>query len=85
MPVNPVTALVASGARSRSAALRRREGAEITPGYHMNKRHWITLEGGNTIDETLVKELAAPDPRPGHCQPLTGCDGRGGGPGAGFR
>jgi predicted DNA-binding protein (MmcQ/YjbR family) len=31
--------------------------AEITPGYHMNKKHWITLKGGKTIDETLVEEL----------------------------
>jgi predicted DNA-binding protein (MmcQ/YjbR family) len=23
----------------------------------MNKRHWITVEGGGTIDEKLVKEL----------------------------
>jgi predicted DNA-binding protein (MmcQ/YjbR family) len=30
---------------------------EITPGYHMNKKHWITLQGGNTLDETLVKKL----------------------------
>jgi predicted DNA-binding protein (MmcQ/YjbR family) len=39
------------------ATVLRDEYAEITPGYHMNKKHWITLEGGNTIDETLVTEL----------------------------
>ncbi|MGW0096161.1 MmcQ/YjbR family DNA-binding protein [Streptomyces sp. NPDC003328] len=29
----------------------------MTPGYHMNKTHWITVEGGDTINENLVKEL----------------------------
>lgn len=31
--------------------------ADITPGYHMNKRHWITLNPGGTIDAALVNEL----------------------------
>ena len=31
--------------------------SHITPGYHMNKKHWITLEGGDGIGEELVKEL----------------------------
>ncbi|MFF9040610.1 MmcQ/YjbR family DNA-binding protein [Streptomyces sp. NPDC014892] len=35
----------------------REENEEITPGYHMNKKHWITLEGGDGIDTGLVKEL----------------------------
>lgn len=30
---------------------------DVTPGYHMNKRHWITLEPGGTLDEELVREL----------------------------
>ncbi|WP_416061837.1 MmcQ/YjbR family DNA-binding protein [Rhodococcus indonesiensis] len=29
----------------------------ITPGYHMNKQHWITLTPGEDIDATLVDEL----------------------------
>ncbi|MDN5582540.1 MAG: MmcQ/YjbR family DNA-binding protein [Corynebacterium sp.] len=31
----------------------------ITPGYHMNKRHWITLKPGNGegLEEDLVREL----------------------------
>ncbi|WP_109031250.1 MmcQ/YjbR family DNA-binding protein [Streptomyces rubrogriseus] len=29
----------------------------ITPGYHMNKKHWITLEDGDGVDESLVREL----------------------------
>jgi hypothetical protein len=40
--------------RRRSAA---REVPGHHPGYHMDKRHWITLEGGGTIDEKLVEEL----------------------------
>ena len=31
--------------------------AEITPGYHMNKRHWVTLRPGESLDEGLVREL----------------------------
>ncbi|XKK38919.1 MmcQ/YjbR family DNA-binding protein [Nocardiopsis sp. ARC36] len=33
--------------------------ADITPGYHMNKRHWITLAPGDSIDEDLVRELVS--------------------------
>ncbi|WP_075738214.1 MmcQ/YjbR family DNA-binding protein [Streptomyces acidiscabies] len=38
------------------AAALREQYAEITPGYHMNKKHWITLHGG-ALDEGLVEEL----------------------------
>lgn len=31
--------------------------AEITPGYHMNKKHWITIAPGDSIDKKLVREL----------------------------
>jgi pristinamycin I synthase-3/4 len=48
--------VILKSAPDESAALRQ-EHEEITPGYHMNKKNWITLEGGSTIDETLVKEL----------------------------
>ncbi|WP_182066095.1 MmcQ/YjbR family DNA-binding protein [Curtobacterium sp. ME12] len=34
-----------------------RDHDEITPGWHMNKRHWITLTPGVGIDETLVEDL----------------------------
>lgn len=30
---------------------------DITPGYHMNKRHWITLSPGGSIAKGLVDEL----------------------------
>jgi predicted DNA-binding protein (MmcQ/YjbR family) len=39
-----------------STALRSAHG-EIIPGYHMNKRHWITVRPGETVDRTLVREL----------------------------
>jgi predicted DNA-binding protein (MmcQ/YjbR family) len=35
----------------------REQCADISLGYRMNKRHWITAEGGGTVDEKLVKEL----------------------------
>lgn len=30
---------------------------EIGPGYHMNKKHWVTVQAGPGIDEKLVREL----------------------------
>lgn len=30
---------------------------QITPGYHMNKRHWITVHPGEGLDASLVEEL----------------------------
>ncbi|WP_280464005.1 MmcQ/YjbR family DNA-binding protein [Nocardia carnea] len=30
---------------------------DITPGYHMNKKHWITLGPGGSITKDLVDEL----------------------------
>ncbi|MGW0605873.1 MmcQ/YjbR family DNA-binding protein [Streptomyces sp. NPDC002640] len=35
----------------------REDNSHITPGYHMNKKHWITLEDGEGIDKKLVREL----------------------------
>jgi predicted DNA-binding protein (MmcQ/YjbR family) len=54
LPGRPVVILKAD---PDNAAALREQHADITPGYHMNKVHWITLEGGGTIDETLVKQL----------------------------
>ncbi|BBJ37916.1 MmcQ/YjbR family DNA-binding protein [Streptomyces antimycoticus] len=54
MPGRPVAILKAD---PDDAAALREQYADVTPGYHMNKRHWITVEGGGTIDEKLVKEL----------------------------
>ena len=30
---------------------------EITPGYHANKRHWITVDLTGSLDDALVREL----------------------------
>ncbi|MEC5198425.1 putative DNA-binding protein (MmcQ/YjbR family) [Arthrobacter sp. PL16] len=30
---------------------------DITPGYHMNKKHWITLHPNGRIEATLVEDL----------------------------
>jgi predicted DNA-binding protein (MmcQ/YjbR family) len=33
--------------------------AEIEPGYHLNKRHWLTVTCGGTAGDDLVRELVA--------------------------
>lgn len=35
----------------------RRQFDTITPGYHMNKKHWITLRPGGALPDGLVEEL----------------------------
>ena len=35
----------------------RSEYASIIPGYHMNKRHWITVTLDGSLAQTLVDEL----------------------------
>ena len=30
---------------------------DITPGYHMNKKHWITLHPSGSIQQGLVEDL----------------------------
>jgi len=32
---------------------------EITPGYHTNKRHWITVDLTGSLEDGLVRELVA--------------------------
>lgn len=43
-------------AEPRDAEALRSTHPEITPGYHMNKRHWITLNPGS-LEEEFVREL----------------------------
>lgn len=31
--------------------------SDISPGYHMNKRHWITIAPGGEIDGGMVEDL----------------------------
>lgn len=35
----------------------REQFTEITPGYHMNKKHWNSVVAGPGVDEQLVREL----------------------------
>lgn len=32
---------------------------EIVPGYHLNKRHWLTITCGGAAPDELVRELVA--------------------------
>ncbi|MGO1961573.1 MAG: MmcQ/YjbR family DNA-binding protein [Yaniella sp.] len=48
--------VVLKSAPTDSAALRDAY-TDITPGYHMNKRHWITLNPGGTLDKQLIEDL----------------------------
>lgn len=54
VPGDPLVVLKADP--EDSAALRESH-EDITPGYHMNKKHWITLEPGKTVHKRLVREL----------------------------
>ncbi|MGW0424562.1 MmcQ/YjbR family DNA-binding protein [Streptomyces sp. NPDC003015] len=54
VPGRPVVILKSDPGEAKAL---REENGDITPGYHMNKKHWITLEGGEGIDEALLKEL----------------------------
>ncbi|WP_394214368.1 MmcQ/YjbR family DNA-binding protein [Brachybacterium vulturis] len=44
-------------AEPRDAEVLRAMHPEITPGYHMNKRHWITLHPGGALEAEFVREL----------------------------
>lgn len=48
--------VVLKSAPADSVALREAY-TDITPGYHMNKRHWITLNPGGTLDKQLIEDL----------------------------
>jgi predicted DNA-binding protein (MmcQ/YjbR family) len=37
--------------------LLRADHAAIAPGYHMNKRHWITVTLDGSLAQTMVEEL----------------------------
>lgn len=50
-PIANVKARPADGAQLREAY------PEIAPGYHMNKRHWLSLHPGGTLDAQLVEDL----------------------------
>ena len=50
-PIVILKAAPADGAALRQAY------ADITPGYHMNKEHWITVHPGGSVDGALLDEL----------------------------
>ncbi|MEU6351715.1 MmcQ/YjbR family DNA-binding protein [Streptomyces sp. NPDC047072] len=54
VPGRPVVILKADPDEAHAL---REQYRHITPGYHMNKKHWITLEGGEGVDKKLVREL----------------------------
>jgi predicted DNA-binding protein (MmcQ/YjbR family) len=54
VPGRPVVILKADPAEAQAL---REQYETITPGYHMNKKHWITVAGGDEIGERLVGEL----------------------------
>ncbi|MDU0479466.1 MmcQ/YjbR family DNA-binding protein [Staphylococcus chromogenes] len=37
--------------------LLREQHPGITPGYHMNKKHWITIAEGHGVPDELIQEL----------------------------
>lgn len=51
------TPIVTLKADPRDSVLLRETFTDITPGYHMSKRHWITLRPGGDLDAALVREL----------------------------
>ncbi|MGY1690201.1 MmcQ/YjbR family DNA-binding protein [Geodermatophilus sp. SYSU D01105] len=54
VPGEPVVTLKCEPEHSR--ALQQRY-AEVVPGYHMDKRHWLTIRAGDAMTRELVDEL----------------------------
>ncbi|WP_318241939.1 MmcQ/YjbR family DNA-binding protein [Arthrobacter gallicola] len=62
VPGEPVVVLKSDPEESQAL---RQLHRDITPGYHMNKKHWITLKpvvaqdkgSGETLDKSMVREL----------------------------
>lgn len=51
------TGRVTLKSRPDDAVALRETFADIVPGYHMNKKHWITLTPGTTLEPDLIAEL----------------------------
>lgn len=54
MPGEPVVILKAAPSDAKSLI---EAHAQITPGYHMNKQHWITLHPSDGIEPGLIIDL----------------------------
>jgi predicted DNA-binding protein (MmcQ/YjbR family) len=57
VPVDAETPSVSLKAVPEHAEQLRAEHAEITPGWHLNKRHWITLDLSGDLPATMVEDL----------------------------
>src|SRR5690606_18361839 len=51
------TPIVTLKSDPRDAEVLRENVPAISPGYHMNKRHWITAEAGEGLDEQLQLDV----------------------------
>lgn len=49
--------LVVLKASPEDASFLREHHSHITPGYHMNKKHWITLHADGDVDKQMVDAL----------------------------
>lgn len=73
MPGQPIVTMKC--APPQAVALRQ-EFETITPGYHMNKEHWISIAAGRGITRHLIEELVmnayelVADRLPKHKRPL---------------
>jgi predicted DNA-binding protein (MmcQ/YjbR family) len=54
LPGRPVVVLKAD---PDNAVALREQYADITPGYHMNKKHWITLRPSGDLSKPLIDDL----------------------------
>jgi predicted DNA-binding protein (MmcQ/YjbR family) len=54
VPGEPVVTLKCEPERSRSL---QQQYGQIVPGYHMNKRHWLTVRPGADVPPDLVDDL----------------------------
>ena len=41
----------------QDGAALRHQYADIAPGYHMNKRHWVSVRAGEALSRRFVREL----------------------------
>src|SRR4051812_11458858 len=54
MPGEPVVTLKCEPEHSKAL---QQQYEELVPGYHMNKRHWLTIRVGDAVTRELVDEL----------------------------
>jgi predicted DNA-binding protein (MmcQ/YjbR family) len=54
MPGEPVVTLKCEPEHSKAL---QQQYEELVPGYHMNKRHWLTIRAGDAATRELVEEL----------------------------